>query len=217
MNPVLGGSARPAGESSTPRRAHVRGVGTRLLESGDLMPMFRFRMGDVFGVDDLSVWICTLSVAFNDAVHANVKADEAQREWESVYEWRVAMSHFTEACLHLERGRGMESVMQFLESEPDLKPMFDEALTRYDTVRQVAQRIRNEAGFHYPYESGRRALTDVLLELADEQRVVGEAGPTRIRDSRQLYANDVIAALVFKAAGGTEETYTEAAPVLRKP
>jgi hypothetical protein len=48
-----------------------------------------------------------------------------------------------------------------------------------------------------------------LVELADEERVLGEAGSrTKIRESRQLYADDVLSALLTNAGGGTEDSYS---------
>jgi len=68
------------------------------------MPIWKFRFGDAFDADDpLSTWACTIAIAFNDVVYANVKVNRADREWERFYEWRVATGHFNEACLHLER------------------------------------------------------------------------------------------------------------------
>jgi hypothetical protein len=95
------------------------------------VPTWTFRIGDVFDAEDpLSVWICTLAIAFNDAIHANLKVEAAETPWERSYEWRVAISHFNEACLHLERGREDAEVAAFLESEEGLRTSFDEALSR---------------------------------------------------------------------------------------
>jgi len=173
------------------------------------VPTWTFRIGDVFDAEDtLSVWICTLAVAFNDAIHANLKVEAAETPWERSYEWRVAISHFNEACLHLERGRDEEEVVAFLESDEDLRTSFDEALSRYDAVRPLANRIRNQAAFHYPYKTGRRAVARALRDLADDE---GGMRGTKLRDSRQLYADDVVGRLLINASGGTLETYAEAA------
>jgi hypothetical protein len=179
------------------------------------VPIWKFRLGDVFNADDpLSVWICVLAVAFNDAVHANVKTDKAPLAWARIYEWRVAISHFSEACLHLERGREVDEVIEFLASEPDIKEMFDDVLVRYDNVRHLTNRIRNEAAFHYPYRSGHRAVARALTNLADEEGTFGGEASTKIKDSRQFYADALAARLVMNAMGGTERAYEEAATEL---
>jgi hypothetical protein len=174
--------------------------------------MFQFRMGDVFGDDDLSVWFCTLAVAFNDAVHASVKLDDIEAEEERwFYEWRVAVSHYAEACRHLERGRANESVMAFFDSEPTLKASFENVLSVYDGVKGLVHRIRSEAGFHYPYKSGEKAVGRALRELADHQMVMGDHGPTsKIRDSRQLYADAVVITLVENASTGPDTGLADA-------
>ncbi len=173
------------------------------------VPTWTFRIGDVFDAEDsLSVWICTLAIAFNDAIHANLKVEAAETPWERGYEWRVAISHFNEACLHLERGREDDHVVAFLESEAGLGARFDEALSRYDAVRPVANRIRNQAAFHYPDKSGRRAVARALRDLADDE---GAMRGTTLRDSRQLYADDVLGRLLINASGGTLDTYAKAA------
>jgi hypothetical protein len=174
------------------------------------MPFFKFRMGDLFDADDpLAVWVCTLSVAFNDAIHAAVKFSAADRSWESMYEWRVGVSHLSEACLHLERGREIDQVTQFIRKE-GLLASFEDVLDRYDALRKVANRIRSEATFHYPYEKGEKAVTRAMRELADAEEVIGSDGPsTKIRHSRQLYADDVVAMLVLNACGGTAEAHAE--------
>jgi hypothetical protein len=150
------------------------------------MPMFKFRMGDLFDADDpLAVWLCILSIAFNDAVHATVKFTESERPWEVLYEWRVMASHFNEACLHLERGRHVPEVVAFLEAEV-LVDELDELLTRYDGLRHVTNRIRNETTFHYPYGGGEDAVAGALRQIANQDEYTGSYGPSsKIRHSRQ--------------------------------
>jgi hypothetical protein len=79
------------------------------------VPVWVFRFGDVFDPEDpLSVSICTLGIAFNDVIYANVRVEEATKVWERFYGWRVAIGHFNEAAVHLERGRKIKEVVQFL-------------------------------------------------------------------------------------------------------
>jgi hypothetical protein len=174
------------------------------------MPMFKFRMGDVFDADDpLSIWIATLSVAFNDAVHSSNKVQAADEDlWKHFYEWRVAISHFNEACRHLERGQDIVEVVRFLEAEGDLKKRFEEVLSQYEALRVVANRIRNEAAFHYPGERGKKAIARVVRMVADEDGFFGEHGKsTKIRDTRQRYADFLVAGLVIEACGAAEDAY----------
>jgi hypothetical protein len=166
--------------------------------------MFKFRMGDIFDADDpLAVWLCILAIGFNDAIHATIKFTEAERSWAVLYEWRVMVSHFNEACLHLERGRGVTEVEAFLEAE-GLSERLDELLSRYDALRHITNRIRNETTFHYPHHSGQQAVAEALRQIANEDEFTGSYGPSsKIRHSRQLFADQVVAALVMNASGGT--------------
>ncbi len=179
------------------------------------MPLWTFRIGDVFDSEDpLSVWVCTLAVALNDTVHANVKTDGATQEWERLYEWRVAIAHFNEACLHLERGAQIQEVRDFVASEQSLQRAYDDVLARYRELRPLTNRIRNQAAFHYPYKEGRKAMSRALGELVDEQGAVGGEVSNKIKDSRQSYADELAAMLVWKAAGGSEDAYKRAAAAL---
>jgi hypothetical protein len=146
--------------------------------------------------------VCTLAVALNDAVHANLKVEAAQTPWERSYEWRVAISHFNEASLHLGRGLKDERVVEFIDSEPEMRAKLDEAMTRYEGVRAAANRIRNQAAFHYAYKSDQRAVARALGQLADHEGVVRG---TKLRDSRMLFADEVVAQLLMNAQGGTDE------------
>lgn len=174
--------------------------------------IWTFRIGDVFGPEDeLAVWICTLAVAFNDAIHSNLVIMDAKKPWESFYAWRVAVSHFSEACLHLERGMEIDAVRKFIEEDAELKAKCSDVLKRYAEIRTLANRVRNQAAFHYPYKTGQKAVARALKELADEQGSMGGTGSTKIKDSRQFYADEVVATLVLNAAGGSEDSYKEAA------
>jgi hypothetical protein len=171
------------------------------------VPWFRFRIGDLFDADDqLAIWLCTLSIAFNDGMHTTRKFLAAERHWENLYEWRVRVSHLNEACLHLERGRAIVEVMQFIEAE-GLLEKFDDVLMRYEALRGALNRIRDEATFHYPYKSGARAVARALRQLADQDEYIGSSGPTDPRGTRLLYADQVSAALFINACGGTLEAY----------
>jgi hypothetical protein len=59
-----------------------------------------FRIGDVFDPDDdLSLWFCTIALAFNDIVFTHTRADEAIEDWERFYFSRVGIGHYNEILL----------------------------------------------------------------------------------------------------------------------
>jgi len=179
------------------------------------MPVWIFRFGDIFDPDDpLSIWICTLGIAFNDMIHTNEKIEQATVAWERFYEWRVAVAHFNEACLHLERARNIDQVQEFLNSEPEVHEKYEALLRNYSEIKSITNRLRSEATFHYPYKKGRDAVALALRELRDEDGAVGAVVSNRIRDSRQFYADDIVAHLVWNAAGGSEEAFESAATEL---
>jgi hypothetical protein len=175
------------------------------------VPLWSFTIGDVFAADDpLAVWAATLGLAFNDLIHTNIKVERARTEWESLYEWRIATGHYNEACLHLIRNSSVAEVEQFLASESKVHELHDNTLRRYESLKRLTNRVRNEAAFHYAYKSGQRALARALRELASTEGAVGGAASTKIKDSRQLYADDIASQLVLNAAGGSLESYREA-------
>lgn len=179
------------------------------------MPLWAFTIGDVFNPDSpLSVWTATLGIAFNDLVHANAKVERARTEWERFYEWRIATGHYNEACLHLERTSSIPEVQRFLASEPKVKELHEATLKHYQALKRLTNRVRNEAAFHYAYKSGQRALARALRELAAAEGAVGGTASTKIKDSRQLYADDLASQLVLNAAGGSPESYAEAMATL---
>jgi hypothetical protein len=89
-----------------------------------------------------------------------------------------------------------------------MRTKFDDALAQYEGVRPLANRIRNQAGFHYPYKSGQRAVAKALREQADHE---AEVRGTKLRDSRLLFADDVVAQLLITAQGGNREAVEKAA------
>jgi hypothetical protein len=146
------------------------------------VPVWVFRFGDVFDPEDpLSVWICTLGIAFNDVIYAHVRVEEATVAWERFYGWRVAIGHFNEAALHLERGRRIDEVVKFLSSEREVLERYEDVLARYEGLRGITNRFRDEAAFHYPYKSGEVAVANALSELSDEEGAVGGVASTKIR------------------------------------
>jgi hypothetical protein len=101
----------------------------------------------------------------------------------------------------------VSQVLEFLTSDSEVQAKVDDVLSRYDSLRAVANRIRNQAAFHYPYESGQQAMARALRELVDHE---GAIRGTKLGDSRQVFADDVINQLLVNACGGTREAYERA-------
>lgn len=138
------------------------------------------------------------------------RAATGGQAWEEFYEWRIAVSHFTEACLHLKQGRAVPEVVAFLAREQTLQERFDEVINRYEDVRALAHRVRNQAAFHYAYEGGAEAVAAALTRMADDDGWFG-GEDERLRGGRWHYADDLLARLVYDAAGGGEDAYADAA------
>jgi hypothetical protein len=88
-----------------------------------------FKFGEALPPDDgLSTWACGLALAFNDLILAHRKMEETEG-WEFFYWWRVAVGHYTEAMLHLERERNTAEVRAFTDAlEGDARAYYEEAL-----------------------------------------------------------------------------------------
>lgn len=168
-----------------------------------------FRIGDVFDPDDdLSLWFCTIALAFNDIVFTHTRADEATDDWERFYFSRVGIGHYNEILLFMERNRNAPAIEEFIaSSDPSLQEAYDEALARYEANRVIANRLRNQAIFHYPNRSGVQAMRVVLRdsEVQDDRGGVTSA-TGKVRDARLHYADEVMAKMVINALGGTRES-----------
>jgi hypothetical protein len=171
------------------------------------MPEWSFRIGDVFdAVDPMAVWLATLGVALNDLIHSNMKIDGAKLDWEGLYEWRVATGHFFEAGLHLRRGAEIPEVVEFIDSNNDLRELYDAALDSFDEVLPFTGGVRNQVAFHYVGRKGAKSMRKALQGLADtDGKITSPSG--KLRDSRQEWADELTTHFVLQAAGGTEEKY----------
>jgi hypothetical protein len=134
----------PASPQSVHKRAHKWSIpGWRL---GFARACLALSLGDVFDPDDpLGVWICTLGIAFNDVIYSNVRVLDAERVWERFYAWGVAISHFNEAALHLERGRGIDGVLEFIKSDREVEKGYEDTLRKYADLRGLTHRFREWA------------------------------------------------------------------------
>lgn len=175
------------------------------------MAIHRFRIGDLVQPgDDLSLYLANLAMAFNDLVFTNVKMDEATASWESFYWSRLAFGHFNEVMLYLEEKDGDADVAAFISRLPkDAQERYAEALRRYDENRSVLNRLRNETVFHYPKGKSVEAISRAIEQAQDDQGAAGSEKSNRLKDARMFFADDLLARMVFNAAGGSEEAYAQ--------
>jgi len=152
----------------------------------------------------LAEWVATLALAFNDLSLVRVQMgrdEDSKHRW--LYWFRLGIAHFAEAATFLRETSKIPEIAKFIESLPeDVREHHRECLECYATHEQVIERIRNEAGFHYPeikIERRKRTMHQVLGALRDGYgEIVGET----IGDARLLFADDVVAALVGRALTG---------------
>jgi len=180
--------------------------------------LISFRIGDVFDPDDdVALWLLTISLAFNDIVLTHVRADEAEEEWERFYFSRVGFGHYNEILLYLEREHRNPDVQAFVGTRPaELRAAYEETLALYDGIRAIANRLRNEAIFHYPDRRGVRAMRSALLDSELQDALGGITSSTgKVRDMRNHFADEVMAMMVIKAGGGTADSTSEVFAALR--
>jgi hypothetical protein len=154
----------------------------------------------------LAEWLVTLALAMNDLIVVHVRLDEDQDSPELAFYWnRLAVSHFTEAMLFLERTTGLDEVAGFVDSLPDpARQAREESFEVFNERRGRLFSVRNKATFHYPElrpggGQAVRPVGDALRELAGERGVIRSA---RLRDARALFADDVVATLFAGELGG---------------
>jgi hypothetical protein len=173
------------------------------------MPRHRFKFEQVFPADDvLAEWVATLALAFNDLslVRVQMQQDaEPKHRW--LYWFRLGIAHFAEAASYLRETSEIPEIAEFIDSLPEaVREHHRKCLECYAEHEEVIERIRNEAGFHYPElkvrEGQRRKRTmQAVLEALGESygQIVGET----FGDARLLFADDVAGALVGRALTGT--------------
>lgn len=147
-------------------------------------------------------------MAFNDLVFTNVKMDEATESWERFYWSRLAFAHFNEVMLYLEEKRDVADIAEFIARLPkETQERYGDALRRYDEHRGVLNRLRNHTVFHYPKGSGAKAISKAIEQATDDEGAAGSEKSDKIKDARMFFADDLLARMVFNAAGGSEEAY----------
>lgn len=174
------------------------------------MPRYTFNFGEMFPAKDvLAEWAATLGLAFNDLSLVRVRFIEDDSEKHRWFYWlRLGIAHFAEAASYLRATSELPEVAAFIGSlRDDVRKHHADCLALYAEHETVIERIRNQAGFHYPEllatpgQRRRRPMQQVLAALERERgSVVGET----LGDGRFLFADDVASSLVLHAHGGAE-------------
>jgi hypothetical protein len=193
-----------------------RGAPSITQNAGDV-PLLEFRLGDLLQPNDpLSLYATNLAIAFNDLVFTHSKWLEASEAPELFYWSRLAFGHYNEVMLYVEQMRGVPAISAFISRlPPEAQQSYDDALRRYDANRGVLNRFRNETIFHYPKKgSSLEAIRTAIKQAQDEQAWAGSEISDKMKDSRMFFADELIARMVFNAAGGTEDDYRQLAKEL---
>jgi hypothetical protein len=172
------------------------------------MARHRFRFEQVFPADDvLAEWVATLALAFNDLslVRMQMREDEdPKHRW--LYWFRLGIAHFAEAASYLRDTSEIPEIAEFIASLPEgVREHHRKCLDCYAKHERVIERIRSEAGFHYPElkirkgQRRKRTMQKALEALNDH---CGEIAGETIGDARLLFADDVVSALVGRALSG---------------
>lgn len=164
-----------------------------------------FTIGDVFhSGDELAEWIVTLAIAENDASFAGslVRREELPGEW--IYAVRLSFSHFTEIAKYLELTERIPTIQGFVSGLTKGSQEYADVLTAYRKHKRALHAIRDTAAFHYPaWRANRRPMTRALADAANSLGLVRLNHPDV--DNRLLFADEVVSAIVAKAAGGKEQ------------
>lgn len=172
------------------------------------------RTGFVFGVvfppdDLLAEWVATLALAFNDLalVHDRIEADH-EIPHRFFYWLRLAIAHFYEAAKYLDESAEVDEVKSFVATLPtDAQERYETCLERYREQQTPTQRLRNQAAFHYarlqPTRQN-RPMKKVLEGLAGETGQIDKGERGTIRESRLLFADDIMSRFFVEATGGED-------------
>jgi hypothetical protein len=169
-----------------------------------------FVFGSVFPPDDLlSEWMATLSIAFNDLALVHIRLDEDYNTPHRFLYWlRLAIAHYNEAGVYLDRSSQVDEVKSFVLSlPPETQNRYADCLERYRSRKGQLERLRSEAAFHYPElrpERRKRPMKAVLDCLAGEVGRIDKGESGKVRDSRLLYADDISSRVFISASGGEE-------------
>lgn len=185
------------------------------------MPRHVFKFGEMFPADDiLAEWIATLALAFNDLslVRTQLGKDETV-SWRWFYWLRLGIAHFAEAARYIRETAENDAIAEFIGSLPeDAQAHYKDVVARYEAHGTVIERIRNEAGFHYPVlkiESSQRRKRPIQIVLAGLADQPGSVEGETFGNARLLFADDVVAGLVIRAHGNDEALGAPAEEQLR--
>jgi hypothetical protein len=113
-------------------------------------------------------------------------------------ELRVSIGHYNEILLFIEREHEKPFVQEFVASLPeDVRSAYDDARASYAANRAIANRLRNEAIFHYPDQRGIEAMRRAFRDLVQDGRGGVTSSSGKIRDARLHYADEVMAAMTL--------------------
>lgn len=132
------------------------------------------------------------------------KDEDSKHRW--LYWCRLGIAHFAEAASYLRDTTKIPEISAFIDSLPaHVRGHLRECLDCYSENEEVIERIRNEAGFHYPEleiregKRRKRPMEAVLAALGGNYgQIVGET----IGDARLLFADDIASVFVLRAHGG---------------
>jgi hypothetical protein len=165
-----------------------------------------FEIGDVLQAgDELSEWIATIAIAVNDCSFASglVLGETQPGEW--IYALRLSVSHFTEAGKYLELTDSLPAVQAFLGRLTKGANEYAQMLGTYRRHKAQLHSIRDNAAFHYPawQDTSKRTMKRALDAAAGSLGLVRLDHPDAA--NRLLFADEIVSAIVTRAAGGQAE------------
>lgn len=174
------------------------------------MGKIKFVFGRVFPPDQLmSRWVATLALAFNDLALVHARLEEDQDTAHKFLYWlRLGIAHFHEAAAFIAASSEVKEVRDFVATlSADAQESYADCLKRFKTRETPVARLRNQAAFHYPRLDAGRAnppMKRVLESLSFEVGQIDTGTTGKVRDARNLFADDVASRLFVTAAGGDD-------------
>jgi hypothetical protein len=170
-----------------------------------------FNFGEVLPTDDpLALWVVRLAMIHNDLVFANkalmdAAADPSQ-SFERLFWWRYSIAAYHEAMTLFSEEKGVSEVSAFVaELSEEARDLHDEAVGIFQEVVASSSHVRNESTFHYPGGQSKKALQAALQDLAESEGLIDGGESTKVKDSRFVFADEVVGKLFYRAVGGTDE------------
>ncbi len=167
-----------------------------------------FEFGMVFPSDDLvSEWMVTLAVISNDLALVHAQAEEDYDTPHKFFYWVwIGTAHYNEAGKYLDDASDVEEGKDFIATLPDeAQERYAECLSVYREHSATLEQLRSVTAFHYgSLKAGRekRPVRTTLDSLAGEIGRVDMGTTGKIKDSRLLFADDVMARMFVGSSGG---------------